>query len=87
MARIVHCLMATLFVVLVMISSNSPSCQACRLAPLLSSGAGPCFKARNNICTDDSCMIDCEANRHFTYNAYCKKPKRSQEPYKCCCPK
>ncbi|CAL4978906.1 unnamed protein product [Urochloa decumbens] len=86
MARIVHCLMATLFVVLVMISSNSPSCQACLLPYCLRVG-GPCFKARNNICTDDSCMIDCEANRHFTYNAYCKKPKRSQEPYKCCCPK
>jgi hypothetical protein len=30
MARTIHCLLVTSFIVLVMIYSNSPSCQACR---------------------------------------------------------
>ncbi|CAL4896538.1 unnamed protein product [Urochloa decumbens] len=86
MSRVVRCFMATSFVVLVMISSKSPSCEAC-LPPYCFRVGGPCFKALRSPCTDDSCSYECPFYVPFTYNAYCKKPKRSREPYKCCCPK
>ncbi|CAM0149209.1 unnamed protein product [Urochloa decumbens] len=91
MARmLVHYLMATLFMVLVMISSNSVSCLPCSPP----GGVGQrdlasCFKALNNICTtNESCVYDCQLKGHTTYNAYCKPPKKSQNPqeYLCCCP-
>ncbi|KAG2570702.1 hypothetical protein PVAP13_7KG038763 [Panicum virgatum] len=86
MRRIVHYLMATSFVFLVMISTNSPSCQAglgpwCKPRP-------PCFPATNeDYCTKEICPHVCEMNEIVSNGAYCKKPKKGGEPiWLCCCP-
>ncbi|RCV39429.1 hypothetical protein SETIT_8G223900v2 [Setaria italica] len=89
MARIVHYLMAVSFVALVMISSNSPSCQACFPPGPWCRPRPPCFQPANNYCTSGpNCAYTCQLKGHTTYNAYCKPPKRSDNPkvYLCCCP-
>ncbi|RCV39430.1 hypothetical protein SETIT_8G224000v2 [Setaria italica] len=84
MGGIVHYLMATSFVFLVMISHNSPSCQAC-----IGSWCRPvhCFKPTNNdYCTDEICPHVCELNGYKTNRAYCEKPKKGSHRRFCCCP-
>ncbi|KAG2570822.1 hypothetical protein PVAP13_7KG100145 [Panicum virgatum] len=88
MGRIVHYLMATSFVVLVMISTNSPSCHA---APCFGNWCNPppCFPATNeDYCTKELCPHVCMVSGHIVSNdAYCKKPKKGGEPiWLCCCP-
>ncbi|CAL4982786.1 unnamed protein product [Urochloa decumbens] len=89
MARIVHCLMATSFIVLVMISSNSPFCQAC-IGPCIGRPRQNCLQAPNNNCTIGGtiCIDACILRGYGSINAYCKRPKRFDNPpiYKCCCP-
>ncbi|RCV39428.1 hypothetical protein SETIT_8G223800v2 [Setaria italica] len=84
MARIVHYLMPTSFVVLVMISFNSSSCQAC-FFPWC---RPPCFKVLDRDCTDLICAYVCRFEGFNTLHAYCKKPRNTKKPqvYLCCCP-
>ncbi|TKW02254.1 hypothetical protein SEVIR_8G234300v4 [Setaria viridis] len=84
MARIVHYVMATSFVVLVMISSNSPSCQAC----LFRTCRWPkCFNVTENNCNFYHCKFVCRHEGYKTSFAYCKeRPKNTKKPYMCCCP-
>nr|CAB3491626.1 unnamed protein product [Digitaria exilis] len=87
MARTLHYLMATSFVVLVMIHSNSLSCQALCFGPWCKPRP-PCFQPPDNHCTDGrSCVFICQYHGHKTYKAYCKQPKNPKKPvYLCCCP-
>nr|TKW02257.1 hypothetical protein SEVIR_8G234600v2 [Setaria viridis] len=88
MGRIVHYLMVTSFVVLAMISTNSPSCQAC-FGPWCKRPPVPCFAATNeDYCTSDICPHVCEVNHVVSNRAYCKKPgRRDPVPiWLCCCP-
>ncbi|KAG0531030.1 hypothetical protein BDA96_05G239200 [Sorghum bicolor] len=86
MTRMVHYLMATMFVVLVMIYSNSTSCQA-SLFPSSVKLQPPCFEPPTHRCVDGrSCVFVCQYNGIRTYRAFCKHPTHAQEPYLCCCP-
>uniref|UniRef100_K3ZKL9 Knottin scorpion toxin-like domain-containing protein n=1 Tax=Setaria italica TaxID=4555 RepID=K3ZKL9_SETIT len=86
MGRIVHYLMATSFVVLVMISTNSPSCQAC-LGPWCFRRTEPCFQV-THVVSDDYCRGVCEVNHVVSNRAYCtfKRGKR-RAVWQCCCPR
>ncbi|CAL4915837.1 unnamed protein product [Urochloa decumbens] len=85
MTRIVHYLIAASFVVLVMISSNSSSCQAC-IGPWCRRPR-PCFEPTNDdYCTDDICQSVCDMNGFKTNRAYCKQPKKVHDDWLCCCP-
>ncbi|KAG2570823.1 hypothetical protein PVAP13_7KG100154 [Panicum virgatum] len=89
MGRIVHYLMGISFVVLVMISSISPSCQAC-LGPLFWGRGATCLNAmREDHCTKEICPHVCEANHIVSNRAFCKKPKRRVDGaiWLCCCPR
>ncbi|CAL4979016.1 unnamed protein product [Urochloa decumbens] len=79
MTRILHYLMATSLVVLVMISSNSTSCQAC-LFPGCRPPT-PCFKVLDKDCTELICQHICGFQGKTTTHAYCKSSKKM-----CCCP-
>ncbi|CAL4982877.1 unnamed protein product [Urochloa decumbens] len=79
MARILHYLMATSLVVLVMISSNSTSCQATCLFPWCRTE--PCFKVVDKDCTELVCQHICAFEGKTTSHAYCKTSKKM-----CCCP-
>ncbi|CAL4982973.1 unnamed protein product [Urochloa decumbens] len=83
MARLVHYMMATSFVILVMMSSNLPSCKACFgrwCRP-------PCFQPEGNLCTDARCRRVCEDNGYPTNRATCNEPKKGRSEFLCCCPK
>ncbi|KAF8694265.1 hypothetical protein HU200_038403 [Digitaria exilis] len=82
MARMMLYLMATSLMVLVMISSNSPSCEAC-LGPFF---GPPCFHPPDNYCTDETCSPVCKENGYRTNRAYCQKPKKGRNSWFCCCP-
>ncbi|RCV39432.1 hypothetical protein SETIT_8G224200v2 [Setaria italica] len=90
MGRIVHYLMATSFVVLLIISTNSPSCQAC-LWPWCKPRPDPepCFRVMEpRDCTDNYCHGVCEVNHVVSNHAYCKIPgKRGVPVWHCCCPR
>ncbi|CAL4990409.1 unnamed protein product [Urochloa decumbens] len=82
MARIMHYLMATSFIVFAMISFNSSSCQACIGRWCFT--PEPCFQPTSPAsCTDDGCRPVCSAHLYTTNNAYCKKGRRESL---CCCP-
>ncbi|CAL4982823.1 unnamed protein product [Urochloa decumbens] len=72
-----HYLMATSFVVLVMISFKSSSCQASWTSP-------PCFPSTSLDCTKEICISVCAAHGHETNHPYCRKGLY-QWPA-CCCP-
>ncbi|KAF8728808.1 hypothetical protein HU200_018088 [Digitaria exilis] len=81
MARVVHYLTAASFLVLVMISSNTPTCQACIgrwCRPT------PCFPVTNMDYS--SCQDVCEYHGYKTNRAYLKRPKRGSLQWSCCCP-
>ncbi|KAF8668159.1 hypothetical protein HU200_052451 [Digitaria exilis] len=86
MAKIVRCLMAASFMILVTISFNSPSCQACvGFWPWCRSPY--CFQPPTNFCDDNSCGDVCRTYGIVTDKVYCKQPKRPRlYVYLCCCP-
>ncbi|KAF8672920.1 hypothetical protein HU200_049145 [Digitaria exilis] len=84
MAKIVHCLMATLFVILVMIPFNSPFSQAACMGPWC---GVPCFPPKDNHCTNTRCGYFCQYLGYDPFYAYCKRPKPGKKQvYLCCCP-
>ncbi|KAF8672918.1 hypothetical protein HU200_049143 [Digitaria exilis] len=84
MGRIV-CLMAMSLLVLVMISSISPSYQACIGRGCLRPRP-PCFvPVSRDYCTAEMWPHVCSVNRYETNRAYCKKPWFGSAPWECCC--
>ncbi|KAJ1276812.1 hypothetical protein BS78_05G244100 [Paspalum vaginatum] len=76
--RITH-LMTASFLVLAILSSNSPFCQACfgRFC-----GRPPCFwPTEEDYCTQEICQHVCAVHDVPTKHAYCKESVK-----KCCCP-
>ncbi|RCV39433.1 hypothetical protein SETIT_8G224300v2 [Setaria italica] len=87
MGRIVQCMMATSFVVLLMISTNSPSCQACLWPWCKPRPKAPCFETTNkDHCTMDICARLCEANGVVSKRPICIQKFRAPR-WQCCCPK
>nr|TKW02256.1 hypothetical protein SEVIR_8G234500v2 [Setaria viridis] len=86
MGRIVHCMMATSFVVFLMISTNSPSCQAC-FGPWCFRRPEPCFRVRTYV-SDNYCHGVCEVNHVVSNRAYCKFKRGTRGTvWQCCCPR
>ncbi|KXG28900.1 hypothetical protein SORBI_3005G181400 [Sorghum bicolor] len=79
MGRIV-CLMACSFLLLVIFSSNSATCQSC-----FGGHCPPCFRLNELMkCNSHDCRILCEMEGHATDRAFCNK---FSIPWKCCCPR
>ncbi|KAG2563986.1 hypothetical protein PVAP13_8KG342500 [Panicum virgatum] len=79
-------LMATSLLLLLMISSNSPSCQAC--IGRWCNPPAPCFPPTDkDYCTKAICPSVCAIYGHETNSAYCKKGHgRRHFEWLCCCP-
>ncbi|CAL4993041.1 unnamed protein product [Urochloa decumbens] len=76
----IACLMASSFFVLLIISSNSPSCHATCIGPL----CPPCFKPSNKeYCTKHNCKHVCQMNGKPSDSAYCRN---LVVYWTCCCP-
>ncbi|KAG2563991.1 hypothetical protein PVAP13_8KG341800 [Panicum virgatum] len=84
MGRVAY-LMSTSLLILLMISSNSPSCQAC-IGPWCKP-PGPCFPPTDkDYCTKAICPSVCAINGHETSRAYCKRSRGGHFKWLCCCP-